>query len=332
MLALSSRYPIQWPGRSLAGLLALTASVTLGACGAEDRLAPDDAPAAGVDQTTPPAADALAVTTQRIVFTTERNAGKPELYSMDPLGGSPKFLTASASGASPVWSWDNKQIAFIRWRLDNSNIWHRDIYIINADGSNGHWARPYAAPMEVYDPAWSPDGSRIVVTMQQGANPTFLAWIQVATGAVVPVIPTAYGSQPSYDATGKKIVYVGANDTTIEQINADGSGHLKRYSCTCNFIHHPRFSPDGKKIAFARPVGTGNDPEIFVKNLSAGTVQRITFSSTWDDTPGWSPDGSRLVFDSNRTGGWRIYTVSSTGGTAIAITKADTDWEPDWSH
>ena len=36
------------------------------------------------------------------------------------------------------------------------------------------------AAMKLYDPAWSPDGSRIVVTMRQNGTPTFLAWIQVA--------------------------------------------------------------------------------------------------------------------------------------------------------
>lgn len=334
MLALSSQYPIQRPARSLAGLLALTMSLALGACGAEDRLAPEDAPdaAAGVDQTVTPAADALAVTTQRILFVTERNAGKSEVWSMDPLGGNLKFLTASATGGDPVWSYDNKKVALIRWRLDNSSIWRRDIYLINADGSGGHWARPYAASMELYDPAWSPDGSRIVVTMKQDNNPTFLAWIQVATGAVVPVIPTAYGSLPSYDATGQKIVFVGANDSTIAQVNANGSGYKKLYSCSCSYIHHPRFSPDGKKIAFARPLPASNSAEIYVKNLGDGTTKRLTFSTGWDDAPSWAPDGSRIVFDSNRTGKWRVYTMSPTGGTAVPITNTGTDWEPDWSH
>jgi Tol biopolymer transport system component len=337
MLALSSRYLIQWPGRSLAGLLALTMSLALGACGGEDRLAPEDAPDAGLDQVgagqrATPGAAALAGSLQRVIFVTERNAGKAEVYSMDPLGANVKFLTASATGGSPVWSWDNKQVALIRWRLDNSNIWRRDIYVINADGSGGHWARPYAAAAEFFDPAWSPDGSRIVVTMLQNGHPTFLAWIQVATGAIVPVSPTAYGSEPSYDATGQKIVFVGPGDTTIAQINADGSGYKKRYTCSCNFIHHPRFSPDGKKIAFARPVGAGNSPEIFVKNLSDGTNQRLTSSSGWDDTPSWSPDGSKIVFDSDRTGKWQIYTMTATGGSQVRLTTTSYDFGPDWSH
>ena len=331
MLPLNSRHPIQWPGRMLAGLLAVTTSLALGACGAEDRFAPEEAPDVAFDQA-PTAGTALAGTLQRIVFVSERDGGKAGLYSMDPQGGNVKYLAASGSGADPVWSWDNKKIALVGWRLDNAKIPRRDIYIVNADGSGGQWARPYAAPMELYDPAWSPDGSRIVVTLRQNTGPTYLAWIQMATGAVVPVSPAVQGTQPSYDATGQRIIFVGADDNTIEQINADGSGYKKRYSCTCTFIHHPTFSPDGKKIAFARPVGTGNTPEIFVKNLSDGTTKRITWSSGWDDTPTWSPDGSKIVFDSNRSGKWRIYTMSPTGANVVAITNTNMDWSPDWSH
>ena len=331
MFALRSRYPTEWIARMLAGLLAVTTSLALGACGAEDRLAPEDAPDVSLDQTVS-AGGALAGTLQRILFVSERNGGQAAVYSMDPQGGNVKYLIASASGADPVWSRDNKKIALIRWRPDNSNILRRDIYIINADGTGGHWARPYAAPMEFYDPAWSPDGSRIVVTLRQGIGPTYLVWIQLATGAVVPISPAVQGTLPSYDATGQRIIFVGAGEKTIEQINADGSGHKKLYSCTCNFIHHPTFSPDGKKIAFARPVGTGNTPEIFVKNLSDGTTKRITWSSGWDDTPSWSPDGSRIVFDSDRSGKWQIYTMGPAGGNLVRITTTSMDWTPDWSH
>jgi len=343
MLPLSSRYPIAGPSRRLfAGLLAVTVSLAAGACGADDGLAPAEATPASVDATpvsagelTPSTAgapvNALAGTLQRILFTSYRT-GRSDVYSMDPQGGNVAHLTTTPNhDGEPAWSWDNKQIAFMRLRPDNSNIPREDIYLIKADGSNGHWARPLASTWMLWDPAWSPDGSRIVVSVHL-PDGNYLGWINVATGGLNVFAPGVKGTEPSYDPTGQRIVFVGSAEKTIEQINADGSGHKTRYT-TSTFVRHPVFSPDGKKIAFEqRVVGTFNT-DIFVKNLIAGTTQRVTWSSATDASPTWSPDGTRIVFTSNRSGpNYQIYTMSPTGGNVVRIKSAFGDWEPASSH
>ena len=252
---------------------------------------------------------------------------------MDPQGGNVAHLTTTPNhDGQPVWSWDNKQIALTRYRRDNSNILREDIYLINADGSNGHWARPYNSTWSFWDPAWSPNGSRIAVSVHL-PDGNYLGWINLATGGINLFSPTVKGTEPSYDPTGQRIVFVGSADKTIEQINADGSGHKTRYSSS-TYVGHPTFSPDGKKIAFERRlVGTSNT-EIFVKDLTAGTTQRVTWSSATDFSPSWSPDGTRIVFASDRVqpGTYQIHTMSPTGGSVVRIKTASGDWEPASSH
>lgn len=64
-----------------------------------------------------------------------------------------------------------------------------------------------------------------------------------------------------------------------------------------------------------------------------GTGQtRLTNSPGGDTSPAWSPDGSRIAFDSDRTGNFDIYVMNAegTGTTRIAGTSAN-DADPVWS-
>jgi dipeptidyl aminopeptidase/acylaminoacyl peptidase len=59
-----------------------------------------------------------------------------------------------------------------------------------------------------------------------------------------------------------------------------------------------RLSPSGKQIAFVE----GNPPDVFVYDLERRVKTRLTTSPETDHNPVWSPDGSRVVFDSHRQG------------------------------
>ena len=73
-------------------------------------------------------------------------------------------------------------------------------------------------------------------------------------------------------------------------------------------MQHPRFSPDGERIAFA----SGGD--VYAYDVTLGTTTRLTFEGTnW--YPVWSPDGATITFASNRTGsdGSDIFSVPVDG-------------------
>ncbi|MGH7497535.1 MAG: protein kinase domain-containing protein [Gemmatimonadales bacterium] len=66
----------------------------------------------------------------------------------------------------------------------------------------------------------------------------------------------------------------------------------------------PAVSPDGRKIALRmNPAGSGQQQmDIWVYELPAGPLTRLTFEGR-DDDPDWTPDGKRILFDSDREGG-----------------------------
>jgi Tol biopolymer transport system component len=65
----------------------------------------------------------------------------------------------------------------------------------------------------------------------------------------------------------------------------------------------PRLSPDGRRIA----VGIeGATHDVWVSDVARDTLTRLTFGSD-NYLPVWTPDGTRIAFQSNRNGPWRIF-------------------------
>ncbi len=148
---------------------------------------------------------------QTIAWTSLRTGWK-ELYKMDPLGAQSTQLTTLKTVLQGVsWSWDNKRLATIRYRAVDVFHGHNDIWIINADGSNGHWARAQPSAWDFYDPSWSPDGSRIVMTVHVGGTTKVLGWLELATSKAglfyLPGGGGVKGWKPSYNKAGTKILY-----------------------------------------------------------------------------------------------------------------------------
>ncbi len=81
---------------------------------------------------------------------------------------------------------------------------------------------------------------------------------------------------------------------------------------------YPRFSPDGKWIAFSSDRYGSFD--VFVVPVEGGQPTRLTYHSAGDQVLGWTPDGTRVLFSSNRNErfGAMLYTVDLTGGMPVS--------------
>ena len=61
----------------------------------------------------------------------------------------------------------------------------------------------------------------------------------------------------------------------------------------------PRFSPDGKLVAFTSN-RFGND-DVFVVPVTGGEPRQLTFNTTGDTVQYWTPDGKGIIFSSSRS-------------------------------
>ena len=98
---------------------------------------------------------------------------------------------------------------------------------------------------------------------------------------------------------------------------------------------HPRYSPDGSKIAFVST--RSGTPEIWVCARDATNHTRLTsMGAPIVVGPQWSPDGRRIAFfaTTGRKGSYAIYVTSADGGQPSRLTRPEADLEalPVWSR
>jgi Tol biopolymer transport system component len=93
-------------------------------------------------------------------------------------------------------------------------------------------------------------------------------------------------------------------------------------------------SPDGRRVAAHRHDGSGGD--IWLTDFTRGATSRFTFDATQDNSsPIWSPDGTQIVYGSNRGGKWGLFRKPADGaGDETKLIDADLailpmSWAPD---
>jgi len=146
-------------------------------------------------------------------------------------------------------------------------------------------------------------------------------------------------------ATGRIVYFAGAdhspdNSLEIYLIHPDGSGKIQ---LTHNHVSDdsPALSPDGQQIAFVSN-RDGND-EIYIMPTPASQAQadandshptRLTNNPGSDGSPQWSPDGKKIVFQSDRDGNSEIYVMNADGSGVTRLTNnpaadGEASWSPD---
>jgi tricorn protease len=133
------------------------------------------------------------------------------------------------------------------------------------------------------------------------------------------------------DVSKDQIVFSYAGDLwTVPR----AGGHAHRLTAHPGEEIFPKFSPDGKTIAFTGDYDGNTD--VFVMPAAGGEPRRLTYHPAADLVTGWTPDGKKVLFRSNRYSEppefTRLFTVSPEGGTPdmLPIPRASlTSYSPD---
>jgi Tol biopolymer transport system component len=267
-------------------------------------------------------------TTDRIVFGTNVRGmtwipGQVamEIYTINPDGTDLRQLTSVVNDYFPVWSPDGWRIAFTRiidWTKQN-------IYVMNADGT-GQTALTSHDGVDQF-PAWSPDGSKIAFSSDRDAD--MALYLMNADGTGVVRLTENSSFFPSWLPDGSKIVFTCGWDVCT--INPDGTGevNLTNHQADEWAVGHAS-SPDGTRILFNRYHGDDNS-DIYLMNVDGTDLVRLTNTLWYEETAGWSPDGTKILF--TRNGHVHYMNADGTGIVGVTIAAGGSlNLYPDWSH
>jgi Tol biopolymer transport system component len=96
----------------------------------------------------------------------------------------------------------------------------------------------------------------------------------------------------------------------------------------------PWLSPDETKLVhYNFRSAVSGKPDIWIGDLKQGTFSRFTFDPANEFSPIWSPDGSQILFASNRKGSYDLYVkdVSGSGSEKPLFESKDWKFPDDWS-
>lgn len=158
------------------------------------------------------------------------------------------------------------------------------------------------------DPIWSPDGSQIMYLSWTKEN-SFDIYLMDKDGKDQrPIVASpAEEIMPDWSPDGSKIAYVS---------NQDGNDEIYTIDLKTNIVNKlainispntgyekwspgsPKWSPDGKQIAFISTTGISNTSQVFVMNVDGTNVRALTdYDLHYDDSPVWCPDSSCIIFE-----------------------------------
>lgn len=240
----------------------------------------------------------------RIAFTSERG-GNLDIWILDVRTSALRQLTTNPTADSlPAWSPDDREIAFVSARNPEAGVWAVNV----ADGSE---RLIVAVQGRVGAPSWTPDGKQALYSViAAGAARLDLSGKPVVTGEdVFPFRPNwVSGTEFIYAADGKikKRSLGAANAQTVEFTLtipvARASSKLRRWEFDpvkprkALGIVRPTVSPDGSKVAFSA-LG-----DIWLMDIGGKPTRLTSDRSALNADPAWSPDGSQLVYFSDRAG------------------------------
>ena len=254
----------------------------------------------------------------------------------------------SAASATPVPTPNVRPgslIAYIR-TVDNRGRAHANtrLWMVGTDGRGGHEVFPEGESNQG-NPVWSPDGrhllyveeGKLYLTDAGGSSPE-----PVNTGCMAPCLEDFH---LSFSSDGRSIVFGrhstaetegGVNVIATMDLSTGSVAELR--STRSEVTGQPSWSPDAKQIVFFKygeddGSSTPRLDGLWLVDADGENLRPLSPTTLAAAYPRWSPDGSRIVFESRESDRHDIYTIRPDGKDLQALTtdgaSTSATWTPD---
>lgn len=243
------------------------------------------------------------------------------------VDGSRRDPSRPANGAVKL-AWTTRDPGRIFFQSNRDG--NQEIYSMNSAG--GDIRRLTNSASADTDPAVSPDGSRVAFVSARDGDAEI--YTMNADGSDVRQVTanTFPDYQPAWSPDGARLTFSGYRQTDYSEftglylMDADGS-NLRSLGSSSSGFASPTWSPDNTTIAF--------EEDGSISSVSVADSKRTPLALAGvgrNESPAYSPDGTRIAFISTRDGNPELYIMNSDGsGQTRLTTSPEAESAPAWS-